>query len=285
MARSPPARRWVSRSAVPHPFRLIDTHCHLDVAEFSGDRQDTLARARAEGVAAMLTLGTELESSRRAVSLAEASADVFAAVGLHPNDARGDEDVDWKAYLELAQTEKVIAWGEIGLDYHWDTTTPQRQKQVFREQLAIARDLQLPVSVHIRKAHADTLAILDEPAHRNVTGILHCWSGSVDEAKRAVGMGYLIGIGGPITYKKSNTVEVAAALTWDDLVVETDSPYLAPVPLRGKRNEPALVQHTFRALVAARGDLEPAEAARRLWDNFRRVFTRFQRSYETAPSG
>jgi TatD DNase family protein len=192
--------------------------------------------------------------------------------------------VDWRPYLELASHPEVIAWGEIGLDYHWDTTTPERQKQVFREQLACARDLRLPVSVHIRKAHADTLAILSEPAYREVKGILHCWSGTMDEAKCAVDLGYLIGIGGPITYKKSNTSEVAAALSWDDVVVETDSPYLAPVPLRGKRNEPALLTHTFDALVAARGDLDPAAAARRLWDNFRRVFPRFPRPYEAASS-
>jgi TatD DNase family protein len=206
-------------------------------------------------------------------------------VGLHPNDARGDGEVDWKPYLELASSPKVIAWGEIGLDYHWDTTTPERQKRVFREQLAQARDLKLPVSVHIRKAHADTLAILGEPEYRDVTGILHCWSGSVEEARRAVDLGYLVGIGGPITYKKSNTAEVAAALAWSDLVVETDAPYLAPVPLRGKRNEPALLHHTFAALVAAKQDLDPAEAARRLWDNFRRVFPRFPRAYEAALSG
>ena len=266
-------------------MRLIDTHCHLDVAEFNEDRPELLARARAAGVAALLTLGTDLESSRRAVVLADSEADVFAAVGLHPNDARGDGDVDWEPYLELASHPKVIALGEIGMDYHWDTTSPGRQKLVFREQLAMAHDLKLPVSVHIRKAHADTLDILSEPAFRGVSGILHCWSGTVDEARRAVDLGYLIGIGGPITYKKSNTPEVAAALTWDDLVVETDSPYLAPVPLRGQRNEPAYLGHTFRALVAARNDLDPEAAARRLWDTFRRAFPRFPLSYEAAPSG
>jgi len=244
-----------------------------------------LVRARAAGVAALLTLGTDLESSRRAVALTESQDNVFAAVGLHPNEAKGDGAVDWRSYAELAAHPKVIAWGEIGLDYHWDTTTPERQKRVFREQLAFARDLGLPISVHIRKAHEDTLAILSEPAFKNVTGILHCWSGSVDEARRAVDLGYLIGIGGPVTYKNSNTPEVAASLTWDNLVVETDAPYLAPVPLRGRRNEPAYLDHTFRALVTARNDLDPENAARRLWANFRRVFPRFERSYETAPAG
>ena len=265
-------------------MRLIDTHCHLDAEEFNADRPDILARARAGGVAALLTLGTDLESSRRAVTLSESEDEVFAAVGLHPNEAKGVGVVNWQAYADLAGNPKVIAWGEIGLDYHWETTTPERQKRVFREQLAFARELKLPISVHIRKAHEDTLAILSEPAFRDVSGILHCWSGSVEEARRAVDLGYLLGIGGPITYKKSNTADVVAALTWDDVVVETDSPYLAPAPLRGKRNEPAYVEHTFKALLAARNDLDPEAAARRLWDNFRRKFPRFQRSYETAPA-
>lgn len=219
------------------------------------------------------------------MALADSRDDVYAAVGLHPNEAVGDGDVDWQPYVELVADPRVIAWGEIGMDYHWDTTTPERQKQVFRDQLALACDLKLPVSVHIRKAHEDTLAILSDPAFKNVSGILHCWSGTVDEARRAVDMGYLVGIGGPITYKKSNTAEVAAALTWNDLVVETDAPYLAPVPLRGKRNEPAYIEHTFQTLLTARGDLEPADAARRLWANFQRVFPRFQRAYETASAG
>ena len=158
----------------------------------------------------MLTLGTDLPSSVRALELTRAHEPVFAAVGLHPNDAVGTEPVDWQPFLELASDPKVIAWGEIGMDYHWDTTTPERQKDVFRAQLHCARDLGLPVSVHIRKAHEDTLAILGEPAFHGVTGILHCWSGTLEEAKRAVDLGYLIGIGGPITYKKSNTAEIAA---------------------------------------------------------------------------
>lgn len=219
------------------------------------------------------------------MALAESLDEVYAAVGLHPNEARGEGAVDWHPYRDLAAHNKVIAWGEIGLDYHWDTVAPERQKRVFREQLACARELKLPISVHIRKAHEDTLSILSEPAFKGVTGILHCWSGTVDEAKRAVDLGYLIGIGGPITYKKSNTAEIAAALTWDNLVVETDAPYLSPVPMRGKRNEPGYIDHTFQALLTARGDLEAPEAARRLWANFCRVFPRFQRPYEAALAG
>lgn len=241
-----------------------------------------MARAEQHGVRAMLTLGTDLASSRRALRLAQEHERVFAAVGLHPNDAVGESDVDWQPYQELAVNPKVIAWGEIGLDYHWDTTTPTRQKQVFREQLACARDLKLPVSVHIRKAHDDTLAILGEPAFQGISGILHCWSGTLEQARKAVDLGFLVGIGGPITYKKSNTAEIAANLSWDDLVVETDSPYLAPAPLRGKRNEPALIEHTFAALVAAKGDLDPESAARRLWANFRRVFPKFPLDHESA---
>jgi len=261
---------------------LIDSHCHLDVQEFDVDRPDVIRRAASEGIAAMMTLGTELQSSERALDLALGNASVFAAVGLHPNDAVGDEPVDWAPYQALATDSNVIAWGEIGMDYHWDTTTPERQKSVFRDQLAIARDLRLPISVHIRKAHDDTMAILAEPPFKDVTGILHCWSGSLDEARRAVDMGYLIGIGGPITYKNSVTPDIVAKLPWECLVVETDAPYLAPVPRRGKRNEPNLVRHTFDKLVDTKGDRSPDEAAALLWQNVQRVFPRFTLTYEAA---
>ena len=261
---------------------LIDSHCHLDVKEFDVDRPDVIRRAGLAGIAAMMTLGTDLRSSGRAVDLALGNASVFAAVGLHPNDAAGDDPVDWAAFQSLAEHPNVIAWGEIGLDYYWDTTAPERQKNVFRDQLAIARDLKLPISVHIRKAHDDTMAILAEVPYKDVTGILHCWSGSLEEARHAVDMGYLIGIGGPVTYKNSVTPDIVAELPWDVLVVETDAPYLAPVPRRGKRNEPHLVRHTFNKLVETKNDKSPDEAAAQLWHNFLRVFGRFTLTYETA---
>jgi TatD DNase family protein len=261
---------------------VLDTHCHLDVREFSDDREAVIARAQQQRVTAMLTLGTDLSSSRRAVSLADRFDSVYAAIGLHPNDASRAGKIDWARWEELAAHPRVIAWGEIGLDYHWDTTPPKLQKQVFRDQLALARNLDLPVVVHIRKAHDDTLAILAEPAFTQVRGILHCWSGDLVDAQKGVDLGYLIGVGGPVTYKKSVLPEIVRALPWDTLVVETDAPYLAPVPRRGKRNEPALVRHTFDAVVEIKSDLQPQQAAAALWFNFRRLFERFRVSFETA---
>jgi len=261
---------------------LIDTHCHLDVSQFDTDRDQLMVRAGEGGVRAMLTLGTDLLSSGRSLELADAHDSIYAAVGLHPNDAIDDGPVDWWPYQEMADHSRVICWGEIGLDNHWDTVAPDRQQRVLRDQLAIARDMQLPVALHIRKAHPETLAILSEPPFKDVTGVLHCWSGDLDEAKKGIDLGYLIGIGGPVTYNKSILPQIVAELPWDALVVETDSPYLAPVPRRGKRNEPALVRHTFDRLVEIKGDLDPDVAAERLWNNFRRIFTRFNVEYPSA---
>lgn len=263
---------------------LIDTHCHLDASDFDSDRDDVIRRATASGVAAILTLGTDLTSSRKAVELADQNASVYAGVGLHPNDAAKYEDGLWDELPKLALHPKVIAWGEIGLDYHWDFATKEQQHRLFREQLAIARELDLPIVVHIRKAHDDTLAILSEPAFSGLRGILHCWSGGLEDARRAIDMGYLIGVGGPVTYKKSVLPEIVAQLPWKSLVVETDAPYLAPVPLRGRRNEPALVRHTFERLVQIKGDRSPEDAARTMWANFKRSFPRFHDVYETAAS-
>jgi TatD DNase family protein len=254
---------------------LIDTHCHLDDKKFSDDRNDVIQRAGQEGIAAMLTLGVDRPTSEMSLALASEHEPVYAAVGLHANDAARYEGDLWPRLEELAAHPKVIAWGEIGLDYHWDFATKEQQHRVFRDQLAIARDARIPIVVHIRKAHDDSLAILSEPEFKNVRGILHCWSGTVDEAKRGIDLGYLIGIGGPITYNKSNLSGIARDLPWESLVVETDAPYLAPVPQRGKRNEPALVRHTFDKLVEAKADRSPDYAAETLWSNFRRVFGRF----------
>lgn len=259
---------------------LIDSHCHLDVKEFNEDRGEIFSRAACAGIGGMMTLGTDLPSSLRALDLARSRADVFAAVGLHPNDAKDEGAVDWSPYQTLAEDQRVIAWGEIGLDNHWDLTTPERQQQVFRDQLAIARDLHLPISVHIREAQEETLSILAEPGFKEVTGILHCWSGDLAGARRAVDMGYLIGIGGPVTFKNSSLPDIAKALPWSTMVVETDAPYLAPMPRRGKRNEPALVRYTFEKLVEIKGDLDTTDAARTLWTNFKRVFPRFDLSFD-----
>lgn len=261
---------------------LIDTHCHLDVEDFDVDRTEILERAGAAGVAAMLTLGTDLASSARSVELASSHPAVYAASGLHPNDAAKFSEGMWPAFEALAAHPRVIAWGEIGLDYHWNFATKEQQHRVFRDQLALARDAGLPIVVHIRKAHDDTLAILSEPAFRGLSGILHCWSGDLDTARRGLDLGYLIGIGGPITYKKSTLPEIARALPWEALVVETDAPYLAPVPRRGKRNEPALVRHAFNALVEVKGDSDAPAAAETLWANFQRIFKRFRVPFESA---
>ncbi len=252
------------------PPILADTHCHLEFEAFDADRKDVIKRARQVGVAYILNPGVDLPSSRAAVSLSETEDIVYAAVGIHPNDilhagvglaasqAGGSEqETGWNdQYLEdverLAGQAKVRAIGEIGLDYYREWTLPNLQRDVFRKQLHLAEKLQLPVIVHCREAMEDTLQILAEwqagLSKKNSPlwgrpGVLHSFSGTLEEARQAVSMNFCIGITGPVTYRKPGHMqEVVAGLPLEWLLVETDAPFLAPVPQRGKRNEPAFVR-------------------------------------------
>ncbi len=248
---------------------LVDTHCHLDAPQLAGEpTADVVARAAAAGVARMVTIGTDVASSRRAVELAAAHPAVWAAVGIDPNSAAEADDAALAAIEALARSPRVVAIGEIGLDYYWNQAPRDVQARVFQAQLELATRLGLPVVIHCRDAHADAadqLAAWAAGADRGRTGprgIMHCFSGDLAGARRLADLGFAISLAGPVTYKNAATArEVAAALPLDWLVVETDAPYLAPHPHRGQRNEPALVRHTAAFVAELRG--LPAEALAR----------------------
>ena len=216
---------------------IFDTHAHYDDAQFDADREALLSAMPENGVGLILDPGCDLESSRAAIALAEQYPHVYAAVGYHPENCAPYTDADLDILRRLAQHPKVVAIGEIGLDYYWEQNPPKEfQQAVFRAQLALARELDLPVIVHDREAHADCLAIVKE--FPGVRGVFHCYSGSVEMARELWKLGWYLGLDGPVTYKNARkTVEVAAEVPLERLLLETDSPYMAPVPVRGTRND------------------------------------------------
>ena len=250
---------------------LTDSHCHLDDKQFDADREAVIERALPAGVTCMLTVGTgdgppDLEAGIR---LAEAHECLWATVGGHPHDARKAGPETWRKLEQLAAHPKVVAVGEIGLDYHYDNSPRDQQQAAFIEQLRIARELAKPIVIHTREAWDDTWRLLEE--HWQGVGIMHCFSGGPEEARRALDMGFYLAFGGVVTYPKADGVREAAKLTpLDRLLIETDAPYLAPVPHRGKRNEPAYIVETARRLAELRGDSvdELASATAR---NFQRL--------------
>jgi TatD DNase family protein len=252
-------------------FQLIDTHMHLHLAEFDADREQAIARARAGQVARMVEVGYDLESSRAALALAEEHPALYAAVGIQPHYATlaGDE---WLAEVrQLAAHPKVVAIGEIGLDYHHDRAPHDAQERLFRQQLALARELGLPVVIHSRDAHADTVRILRDAA-RGQPGIMHSFSGDWAYAEACLEIGFQLSFSGPVTFNKASDLhEVARRAPLDRILTETDSPYLAPHPLRGKRNEPANVRLVAERLAALRG-IELEELARAVWRNACELF-------------
>ena len=216
---------------------IFDTHAHYDDTAFDEDRDQLLASLPSQGVALVVNPGCDLTSSRTAIQLAERYPHVYAAVGFHPENCGGCTDADFNTLRQLAQCPRVVAIGEIGLDYHWEDNPPRDfQQQVFRRQLELARELGLPVIVHDRDAHGDTLSIVRE--FPDVSGVFHCYSGSVELARKLLKLGWYLGFDGPITYKNARTaLEVLRQAPRDRVLIETDSPYLSPEPFRGKRND------------------------------------------------
>ncbi|GGA51188.1 TatD family hydrolase [Paenibacillus physcomitrellae] len=222
---------------------LFDTHTHLDAEQFDGDREEVIARAVEQGVTRMVNVGFNRETIPTTMKLAETYDFIYAAVGWHPVDAitMRDGDLEWIA--ELCQHEKVVAIGEIGLDYHWDTSPKDVQQQVFRRQIGLARELKMPIVIHNRDAHEDVVKILREEKASEVGGIMHSFSGSWETAKICLNMGFHLSFGGPITFKNARQPkEVLVQVPDDRLLLETDAPYLTPHPFRGKRNESGYVK-------------------------------------------
>jgi TatD DNase family protein len=253
---------------------LIDSHCHLDSPEFDADREEVIERALAAGVDHMLAIGTgkgppDLEAGIR---LADKYPSFYATVGIHPHDAAKAVPGDFKRLSELLSHPKVLAAGEIGLDYHYDFSPPETQKSVFLEQMAIAAAAHKPIVIHTREAWDDTVALLQQHwKPHGLGGIMHCFSGGPHQARQALDLGFYLSFGGIVTFPKALELHAAAKeAPFDRILLETDAPYLAPVPKRGKRNEPALLVHTTRKLAELRGE-SYEDVSRVTTENFRRL--------------
>lgn len=250
---------------------LFDTHAHYDDDWFDEDRDALLASMPEKGVGLIVNPGITVETSRMAIAMAEKYPHMYAAVGIHPENCHDFVPAHIDELRELAKHPKVVAIGEIGLDYYWDTNPPKEfQQQVLRAQMALARELQLPVIIHDRDAHADTLAIVKE--FPEVTGVFHCYSGSAEDARTLVKMGWMLSFNGAATFKNARKApEVIAGVPLERLMIETDAPYLAPVPHRGKRNDSSLV-HLVAEKIAQIKDLTAEEVEKATWDNGKRFF-------------
>lgn len=232
---------------------LVDTHLHLDFEQYDADREQVLERARAADVGYLITIGIDAETCVNAILLAEQYPQIYAAVGWHPNSANEWTAVSPVALREWARHPKAVAIGEIGLDYYWKRVPKKVQQAAFEAQLAIASELKLPVVIHDRDAHEDTIATLRAwvrgGSAPNPPGVLHCFSGDLKMARQALDLGFYLGVDGPVTYKKAQDLqELVSALPLDRLVIETDAPFLTPHPHRGKRNEPAYVRYVAEQL-------------------------------------
>jgi TatD DNase family protein len=263
---------------------LIDSHCHLDFPELKGDLDSVLDRARAAGVGLMVTISTRVRQFGELRSLVEAHDNVFCSVGTHPHNAADEPDLVVEELIELARHPKVVAIGEAGLDYHYDHSPRDVQKKSFRTHIAAARETGLPLIIHAREADADIARMLEEEMKSGAFPfVLHCFTGGADLARRGLALGGSISFSGVITFKNAEALrDIAMAVPSDRLLVETDAPYLAPEPFRGKTNEPALVVHTAARLAALRGVRE-AEMARLTSENFFRLFKKVPRSALKAP--
>ncbi len=248
---------------------LIDSHCHLNFNAFDEDRTAVLARAKAAGIVAFVNPGTDLDDSQQVVNLAGAIPNLYAAVGFHPNAAADFDEVALAQLRSLAGRPKVVAVGEIGLDYYWDKAPHPVQRRVFEQQLELAKGLGQPVIIHQREAAEDTMAILRQwGAGQDHPGlVLHSFSGDQAMAEEAVALGFYLGISGPLTFKNARDLPtIVTALPLERLLVETDAPFLAPHPFRGKRNEPAHVKLVAERIATLKG-LTLAELSRRLTEN------------------
>lgn len=251
---------------------LFDTHAHINAEQFNEDIREVITRAQEQGVSRMVVVGFDRPTIKRAMELTEEYDFIYACVGWHPVDAidMTDEDLLW--IEELAYHPKVVAIGEMGLDYYWDKSPKDVQKEVFRKQIKLAKKVRLPIVIHNRDATADIVEILKEEDAGEVGGIMHCFSGSVEVARECVEMNFLISLGGPVTFKNAKKPkEVAAEIPLDKLLIETDCPYLTPHPYRGKRNEPAYVKLVAEQIAEIKG-MTFDEVAEATTENAKRVF-------------
>jgi TatD DNase family protein len=252
--------------------KFIDSHAHLDDERFDADREELINSLYENRVETVLNPGADLNTSKSAVALADKYPFIYAAVGCHPHDSKYMNDDTMNIFRELAKDKKVIGIGEIGLDYYYDNSDRETQKKWFREQIRLAKELDLPYIVHDRDAHEDVFRIMKEEHYSGTRGILHCYSSSVEMAKEFVRLGFYISLGGPVTFKKARTPKlVAKEVPIDRLLIETDCPYLTPEPFRGKRNEPKYVRYVAEEIARIR-EVDVNEIAEVTKLNFKRLF-------------
>ena len=253
-------------------IQLFDTHCHIADSAFDEDREQMIERFREAGVARALVVADPCEESpnqEKVFALADAYDFLYAAIGVHPHNASGYTDEIESLLLEYIRKPKCRLWGEIGLDYHYDLSPREIQREIFDRQLDLAFEMQMPVQLHIREAHGDCMNMLRTRARngRMPRGIMHCYTGSWEAAKVYLDLGLMISLSGAVTFKNApKLAEVAQNIPLDRLLIETDCPYMAPVPLRGRRNEPAFIVHTFEKVALLR-EMEPEALAEQLWRN------------------
>ncbi|HDX9579630.1 TPA: TatD family hydrolase [Bacillus pseudomycoides] len=251
---------------------LFDTHSHLNADQFKEDLQEVIARMKEVGVSYTVVVGFDEVTIKKAIELAETYDFIYAAVGWHPVDAIDMTEEHLKWLEELAGHPKVVALGEMGLDYHWDKSPKEVQKEVFRKQIRLARKVNLPIIIHNREATQDIVDILKEENASEVGGIMHCYSGGVEVAKQCVEMNFLISLGGPVTFKNAKKPkEVAMEIPMEQLLIETDCPYLTPHPFRGKRNEPSYVKLVAEEIANLKG-LSYEEVAIKTTENAKKLF-------------
>ncbi len=257
---------------------LVDHHCHLDFPEFAPELDDVVSRARGAGVATLVTISTRIRKFDEVKAIAERFEDVYCSVGTHPHNAHEELDIPLERIVALSEHPKVVAIGEAGLDYYYQHSTPAAQAEGFRRHIAAARETGLPLEIHTRDADDDTIAILeDEHARGAFPAVLHCFTGGRKLAMRALDLGLYVSFSGVITFKNSGGLrDIARDVPLDRVLVETDAPFLAPIPFRGKRNEPAFVVRTAAALAAAKS-VSQDEIAAATTENFFRLYSKAKR--------
>ena len=261
----------------------MDSHCHLDFPDFAAELDEVVARARAAGIGRLVTICTRVRKHAQVLAVAEKFPEIFCSVGTHPHNAHEELDIDAKALIALTKNPKVVAIGEVGLDYHYDNSPRAAQAQGLRQHIAAARETGLPLVIHARECDADMARILEDESGKGAfPAVLHCFTGGRDLAFAAIDLGHYVSFTGILTFKNSAALrEIAAALPAERILVETDAPYLAPLPHRGKRNEPSYVVETAKMLAATRG-VSPEAIAQQTTENFFRLFNKVPRDLEVA---
>lgn len=251
---------------------LIDSHAHLDDRRFNKDRDKLIKSLKQNDISLVINIGADVSTSIKSVKLAEKYENIYAAVGVHPHSAKEMDDSTIEVLRAFAKRDKVVAIGEIGLDFHYDNSPRDVQRKRFIEQIGLAKELDLPIVVHSRDADQETFDILKEEADEKLRGVLHCYSGNAEMAKEYIDLGFYISLAGPVTFKNARKPkEVAKSVPIDKLLIETDAPYLTPEPHRGKRNEPIYVRHVA-SMIAELRDMSFGDVGRITSENTKRLF-------------